>query len=151
MMEFALHWPPLVAAAMLRILLGLLWFSPLMFGRLWALHNHCTQREMRDRLTRVLPVELIASLAIAFVLQQVLNLAGAIEWVMGLVVGLLMGLGYLAAATPNQVLYARRALTPWLIDAGYGVVSSCAMGVLLACWHWDALVHAALASLAQYY
>ena len=151
MLNFDLHWPPLVAAALLRLLLGLVWYSPMLFGRLWALYNHCTQREMRDRLLLALPFELLASLAIAFVLEQVLNLAGAIEWMMGLAVGLLLGLGYLAAATPNQVLYARRSAIPWLIDSGFGVASTGAMGVLLASWRWDKLVHAALASLAKYY
>jgi hypothetical protein len=51
-----------------------------------------------------------------------------------------MWLGFQAAATPNQVLYARRPLGVWLIDTGFCLVSFSAMAVLIATWQWDALL-----------
>lgn len=140
MLEFELHWSQLLAAALLRHVLGAAWYSPALFGPAWARLNGCSQQAMRHRLVRVLPLELLASLLIAFVMEQVLNLAGAIDWVMGLVVGVLMWLGFFAAATPNQVLYARRPWGVWLIDSGFCLVSFSAMGVLIATWHWNGLL-----------
>ena len=147
MVEFELHWPQLLAAALLRQVLGLVWYSPRLFGPAWARLNHCTEAQMRARLVRVLPLELAASFVIAFVLETVLNLAGAIDWVMGLVVGLLMWLGFQAAATPNQVLYARRPVAVWLIDTGFSLLSFVAMSLLIATWRWDGLVQSALAAI----
>lgn len=140
MLEFQVHWPMLLAAALLRQAMGLAWYSPLLFGGRWGALCGVPQAEMRRRLWRVLPLEILAGFVIAFVLEQVLNLAGAIDWVMGLVVGVLLWLGFSAAATPNQVLYARRPWRLWLIDSLFCLASFTAMSVLLATWHWDGLL-----------
>jgi hypothetical protein len=99
---------------------------------------------MRKRLLRVFPLEFACSCVIAFVLAQVLNFAGAIDWVMGMVVGFLMWAGFIAATTPNQMLYARRPAAVYLIDNGFCLVSLLGMGVLMATWKWDSALHAAL-------
>ena len=145
MLDFQIRWAEVLLVGLARNLLGWLWYSPLLFGAPWARHLGCTQQQMRARALRVLPLEYLCSCLIAFVLAQVLNFAGAIDWVMGVVVGLLMWLGFVAASTPNQVLYARRPVVVYLIDVGFCLASLLIMGVLIATWQWDA----ALARLAQ--
>jgi hypothetical protein len=144
MLELQLHWTEILLVALTRNILGLAWYSPLMFGPTWARHLGCTQMAMRKRLLRVFPLEFACSCVIAFVLAQVLNFAGAIDWVMGMVVGFLMWAGFIAATTPNQMLYARRPAAVYLIDNGFCLVSLLGMGVLMATWKWDSALHAAL-------
>ena len=143
MLDFQMPWTEILLVALARNLLGLAWYSPFLFGPAWARHLGVSQAEMRQRLLRVLPLEFVCSCIITFVLAQVLNFAGAIDWVMGVVVGFLMWAGFIAAATPNQVLYARRPAAVYLIDSGFHLASLLGMGVLLATWKWDtALSHA---------
>ncbi len=143
-LEFQIPWLQLLLVAAFRNLLGVVWYSPLLFGAAWARSTGCTQAEMRRRLLPMLPVEYFCSFVIAFVLAQVLNFGGAIDWKMGAFVGLLMALGFVAAGTPNQVMYARRPRGAWLVDAGFSVVSLMAMGVVMATWRWDGLIRTAL-------
>ncbi len=145
MLEFQIRWAEVLLVGLFRNLLGLAWYSPLLFGPCWARHLGCTPATMRARALRVLPLEFLCSCIIAFVLAQVLNLAGAIDWVMGVVVGFLLWAGFVAATTPNQVLYARRPAMVYLIDAGFCLVSLLGMGVLIATWQWDDEIQHALA------
>ncbi len=143
MLDFQMPWTEILLVALARNLLGLAWYSPLLFGPIWARNLGCTQQQMRQRLLRVFPLEFLCSCVIAFVLAQVLNFSGAIDWVMGVVVGFLMWAGFVAAATPNQVLYARRPMAVYLIDIGFCLASLLGMGVLMATWKWDGALHAA--------
>ncbi len=143
MLEFQMRWTETLLVALARNLMGLAWYSPLLFGPAWARHLGCSQQEMRRRLLRIFPLEFACSCVIAFVLAQVLNFAGAIDWVMGVVVGFLMWAGFIAAATPNQVLYARRPAVVYAIDSGFALVSLLAMGVLIATWQWDSALRTA--------
>ena len=143
MLDFQMRWTEILLVGLARHLLGLVWYSPLLFGAIWARHLGCTQQAMRQRLLRVFPLEFACSCIIAFVLAQVLNFAGAIDWVMGVVVGFLMWAGFVAAGTPNQVLYARRPAMVYLVDTGFSLVSLVGMGVLLATWQWDSTFSAA--------
>jgi Protein of unknown function (DUF1761) len=148
MLDLHVRWLQLLTAAGLRHLLGALWYSPFLFGPLWARMNECSQRQMRRRLVFMLPLEFLCSFIIAFVLAQVLNLAGALDWVMGALVGFLAWLGFIAASTPNQVLYACKPLRLWMIDAGFCLASLLVMGVLIATWHWDQAFEAAFHHMA---
>ncbi len=143
MLDFQIRWTEILLVALARNLLGLAWYSPLLFGPAWARHLGCSQQAMRQRLLRVLPLEYACSCIIAFVLAQVLNFSGAIDWVMGVVVGFLMWAGFIAAATPNQVLYARRPVVVYFIDSGFHLASLLGMGVLIATWRWDSALRAA--------
>ena len=145
MLDFQMPWTQVLVVAAFRNLLGLVWYSPGLFGAAWARSLGCTQQQMRRRLLPAFPLEYFCSVVIAFVLAQVLNFAGAIDWIMGAVVGFLMWAGFVAACTPNQVIYARRPGTVYLIDTMFSLVSLVGMAVLLATWHWDGLIHNALA------
>jgi Protein of unknown function (DUF1761) len=149
MLELHLRWLQLLSAAVLRHALGAIWYSPLLFGPVWARMTECTQHEMRRRMLHMLPLEFLCSFVMAFVLSTVLNLAGAIDWVMGVVVGFLMWLGFVAAVTPNQVLYARKPLRLWLIDAGFCLASLIGMSVLIATWQWDRMIQASLVGITH--
>ena len=94
MQEISPNWIALVVAVVVKQVIGAGWFSPLAFGPQWCALTGVKESEMRARLPKVLPIEFVASLVMAFVLVHAIRYAGADGWGLGAVVGFLDWLGY---------------------------------------------------------
>lgn len=139
MLEFHLRWLELVAAAALRQGIGLVWYAPFAFGRSWARLQALEPRAVHRRARWAWPLDSLCALLIAFTLMEVLDFAGMIDALGGAVVGFLMWLGFVAAATSNRVLYGGQPVRLFLIDAGFGLTTLVGMGALIASWQWGDL------------
>ena len=134
MQEISPNWIALVVAVVVKQVIGAGWFSPLAFGPQWCALTGVKESEMRARLPKVLPIEFVASLVMAFVLVHAIRYAGADGWGLGAVVGFLNWLGFVAATSLNNVLYERRSLKLYAIDMGYWLVGLIVMGAILGGW-----------------
>ena len=123
-----------IAAAIATFVLGGLWYSPALFGKVWQREAGVTEEKMNS-----------ANMALIFGLTFVLSLIAA--WVfalflgprppmaLGLGAGFSAGLCWVAASLGINYLFERKSLKLWLINGGYHTLQFTIIGLILALWH----------------
>src|SRR4051812_19045056 len=134
MREIPIHFLPLIAAAAVRMALGALWYSPLLFLQTWHRVSGVTETEMKAGMARAVAVDLVGSLIMAFVLLHAVRYAGATTVPQGMAVGFFNWLGFVAVVTIGTVTYLRKPFQLFLVQNGYLLLSLLAMGAILALW-----------------
>ena len=132
-------WPVLVAAVATMIL-GFLWYSPLMFARPWMVlmgydpADKAELEEMQKGAGPLYGITFVASLASAFVLGKIISLTTIHSVLYGMKVGLAMWLGFVTTVQLTDKLFSRRPTKLYGINTGYQLVCYLAMGAILAVW-----------------
>ncbi|GAB4242565.1 MAG: DUF1761 domain-containing protein [Ekhidna sp.] len=133
MENVSINFMAVIVAALSMFLIGGLWYSPVLFGNVWAKENSFTKDfiEAGNKAT-IFGGSFFLSLLMAF------NLAGFVsgyeEWTWGLIGGFLAGFGWIAMSIGILYLFERRSMKLFLINAGYFVVSFLVMGLILGLW-----------------
>jgi hypothetical protein len=123
-----------VVCALANLALGALWYSPLLFGKVWMQVNELTE----ERLKRA---RLVPRMFIAFLLSLVMsyNLAfflgdGKTTAAWGATAGLLTGLGWAAMIFTVIALFELRPVKYVLINGGFIVAYFTLIGFILGVW-----------------
>jgi hypothetical protein len=122
-------WLGVIVAAVASFAIGSVWYSPLMFTKVWQREAHVSEN-VQNR-----------SMAMIFAVAFVLQLLGALVFAMflgprpglvdGTVCGLATGLFLVAGALGVNYLFEGRSFKLWLINGGYNVVTFTAFGAIL--------------------
>jgi len=134
MREIPLHLAPILVAAVVKMAIGALWYSPFLFLPAWHRTSGVTEAEMKSGMARAIAIDLVGSLIMAFVLVHAVKYAGATTAAQGLAVGFFNWLGFIAVVTIGTVTYLRKPFQLFLIQNGYLLLSLLAMGAILAAW-----------------
>lgn len=129
-----IHAWPIVGAAIAKIVLGALWYSPALFIQPWQRMSGITAAQMQERMGRALAVDVVGSFLMAFMLAHVVGYAEATTVLQGLAVGLCIWLGFVAVATIHTVTYERKPFALFALHNGYHLISLVVMSVILAVW-----------------
>jgi hypothetical protein len=132
--EIPINWLAVAAAALVKFLLGWLWYSPFAFGRQWQAATGCSPEDMRKALPRAIPADLVLSFIMAFVLLHAVYYAGAKTWALGAIVGVLNWLGFIVAVSLPQHLYEKRPMRLFILNNAYLLIALAIMGAILAVW-----------------
>jgi hypothetical protein len=127
------HWAVLVSAVF-SLVLGALWYSPIMFVEGWKKESGVTDEQVKAS-------NPLKTFALAFLLAYIMsyNLAfflgdEATDWKWGLTAGFLAGFGWAAAMFTVIALFEFRSLKYILINAGYMIVYFTVIGFILGAW-----------------
>lgn len=132
-----LNYSAIIVAALASMVIGALWYSPLLFGKAWMKLSGLTKAKLRKMKKKAGPsyvVGLLASLVMAYVLANFLNfmrvstLEGAAQ------VGLWLWLGFVATTMLGMVLWEGRPVKLYVLNAAYQLVSIVVMAVILGAW-----------------
>lgn len=133
-MEVQIHYPAVLVAALINFAIGGLWYSPLMFAKVWAREAGMTEAQMNQGgMGRIFGLAFVANLVAAANLAAFLGPKATLGF--GTFAGFAAGLGWVAMALGVTYLFERRSLKLWLVNSGYQVVAFTAMGALLGAWH----------------
>ena len=125
-------WAVLVATVA-SFVLGGLWYSHAVFGRLWNQEAGRGKEAHQPHPAKVFGISfifsLIAAAAFAFWLGPVPTLESA------LMNGLLAGTCFVAASFGMTYQFANLSMLMWLIDGGYHVARFLLFGLVLGLWH----------------
>ena len=132
--ELQIHWGAVLAAALANFVIGGLWYSPAVFGRVWMRANGFTDADLEKGSPAV-----IFGVSFVFCLLMAANLAaflGSPETTVGFAVGagIAAGLGWAALGLGVVALFERRPWSYMLVNGGYLTVSFAAMGLILGLW-----------------
>ena len=130
---YGLNWLAILAATITGFLLGGIWYGPL-FGKAWL--RSIGKRE-EDLGSPAIPMTLsfFTAFATALLMALLINALPAIKTVVdGALLGLYIGVGFIAAAMASDYAFCRWPTQLFFIQAGYRVVYSMIMGAILAGW-----------------
>lgn len=117
------------AAALSAFLIGGLWYSPLLLGRVWQRHVGLTDEALGRRLPLTFGLAALASVVMAFNLAAFIGPEPGVLW--ATIAGALAGVGWVVPALGMTFAFERRPFALWAIDAGYHAVSFSLMGALI--------------------
>lgn len=135
--SIAIAWLPIIVAAILRLVVGTIWFSPIAFLKPWQALTGVTPETMQKGLARAIIIDLIMSLVLSFVLYHAVMYAtgSSPTLVGGAIVGFLNWLGFIVATHLVLWPYENRPLKLIAIGTGSNLVSLVLMGALFGLWH----------------
>ena len=134
MKEIPINFWAVLVAAVVKMVVGAIWYSPPLFARPWRAILNLSEADMKASLGKAMAVDFIGSLLMAFVLVHAVVYAGAATVASGAAVGFFNWLGFIATVTIAQVTYERRPFRLFLINNGALLISLLIMGAILAVW-----------------
>jgi hypothetical protein len=128
-----LNYLAVLAAAASAFVVGGVWYSPILFGRIWLKQIGRTDEELKRRnMGLVFGGSFLLSLIIAFNLAAFL--AGPPDLAWGMTAGALAGIGWVATAMGITYLFEAVSIKLFLVNAGYHAVTFVIMGGILGVW-----------------
>ena len=127
-------------AAIASMVLGFLWYSPMLFARPWMRlmgidpDDKAKLAEMQKGAGKLYGISFVASLVSAFVLAKIIAISTVITIPYGMKVGFAVWLGFVATVQLTGALFAKQPTKLFLINTGYQLVCYLAMGAILAKW-----------------
>jgi Protein of unknown function (DUF1761) len=129
---------PVLFAAIATMVLGFVWYSPLLFARPWMVlmgydpEDKAKLEEMRKGAGKSYGISVVASLVSAFVLGKIIAVTTVNSALYGMKVGFAVWLGFVTTVQLTDMLFSRRPAKLYLINTGYQLVCYLAMGTILA-------------------
>ena len=134
-MQFGpVNWLAIAVSVIANFVIGGLWYSPVLFVRPWLRMSGVDKPIFDAGLPKALLGDLFSAIVIAIVLNQVMRWSGAIGLASGLLVSVVVWVGFVASVLLTQVTYEHRPFAFFAISAGYRFVTLIAMGIVLSIW-----------------
>jgi hypothetical protein len=134
MQQIPINWLAVIVAAIIRMAVGFVWYSPPVLLKPWQALTGVTPETMRAGMGKALTIDVIASLIMAFILLHAVTYAGATNVFTGAAVGALNWLGFMATLFVTLWAYENRPLKLVAINLGNNLIALVLMGALLAVW-----------------
>jgi hypothetical protein len=135
-----LNFLAVLVAAISTMLVGFLWYSPLLFAKPWMremgydLNDQAKTEEMKKSAGPAYAGSLMASLVSAFVLALFLHWMRAEGAQVGAMTGFHVWLGFVATVQFTAVLFTKQSMKLFAINTGYQLVCYLVMGAILGAW-----------------
>lgn len=134
MQQIPINWLAVIVAAIIRMAVGFVWYSPPVLLKPWQALTGVTPETMRAGMGKALAIDVLASLVMAFILLHAVTYAGATDIFTGAAVGALNWLGFIATLMISLWGYENRSLKLIAINLGNNLIALVLMGALLAVW-----------------
>ena len=128
-----------LAAAVLAMAIGAMWYSPSLFGKLWMELmglNESKLHEMKQKgMAKTYLISFVSQLVTAYALSLLLNTFSFFPtWADGLIFGFTLWLGLIATTSLSMVLWEGKSFKLYFLKTVHLLVAFLAMGTLLAVW-----------------
>lgn len=121
----------ILLAAVSSFMLGGLWYSPVLFGKVWNAENGGVPQTGHP--AKVFGVSFAFSLIAAVVFAYWLGAAPSLQTAVK--AGAMAGLGLVATSFGINYQFSQRSFKLLLIDGGYHAVQFLLFGLILGLWH----------------
>jgi hypothetical protein len=135
-----LNWLAILVAAVSTMILGFLWYSPLLFAKSWMREmgydpsDKAKTQEMQKSAGPAYAGSFVASVISAFTLALIFHAMRLDSLHHGLIASFHIWLGFVATVQFTGALFAKQSMRLFAINTGYQLVCYLAMGVILALW-----------------
>lgn len=138
MAQIPINYVAVAVAAVASIVIGALWYSPFLFGKLWMKLSGLSAKQLAQQkkkgMTQSYVLQFVASAVMAFVLahfivyggvKTLMNAAQAAFWVW---------LGFIATTSLAAVLWCGKPWKLYLLDNAEMLISLIVMAGIIALW-----------------
>ena len=122
-----------LVAAFVPIVLGALWYSPLLFADRWMRAVGRTREVLGDAALGYL-LSAVGALVTSYALARIVRWAEVDDIWNGALVGGLVWVGFVATVLAVTTYFGGKPRALWLIDAGYQLVALVLMGAIHGAW-----------------
>jgi hypothetical protein len=123
----------ILAAAVSAFVVGGLWYSPALLGRLWKRANGFSGSEPGPATPEIFAISFLLCLVMAANLAMFLNdPKTTVAW--GATAGFLAGFGWIAMGIGVVSMFERRPWSYVFVNGGYLTVALVLMGAILGAW-----------------
>ncbi|MEM4255256.1 MAG: DUF1761 domain-containing protein [Candidatus Norongarragalinales archaeon] len=128
-----------VLAAIASFVIGMVWYSPMLFGKMWMKEMKTSEKEMKKgkkNMTQSFAFAFVGALVMAYVLAHFIAYAtGGYPTLMdGITTAFWAWLGFVATVSAGMVLWGGKSWNLYALTAGNDLVSMLAMGAIIALW-----------------
>ena len=137
-MEVQVNYLAVLVAAVVSMILGFLWYSPIVLGKPWMKEKGLTSENLKKaqkEMGKMYGVSFVLSLVTAYVLSHVMTLSvNFFHYPLlqtGLTTAFWMWLGFVMPVQAGSTMFGSKNWKLFGIDTGYQLVSVLTMGVVL--------------------
>lgn len=136
MLEFeGINYLAIVVAWLVAVGVGSYWYSPAGFGKQWSkLSGVDIMKLPKDEASRSIMFVALSAVVQVVTLALVLNSLEVKDALNGLIVGLVLWLGFTAATTVGTTLYQRKGWKFLWLNSSYFLVVMTINSIILAIW-----------------
>jgi len=134
MQPVPIHAVPFLVAVVIKIVIGWVWYSPMVFLKQWQQLSGVTDEQMRGGMGKAIATWIVGALVMTFVLAHAVYYAGANTAVLGAAVGFVNWLGFIFVVQLDGWAADKRPFKLVAINSGSQLVSLLIMGAILAAW-----------------
>ena len=132
-MDVQLNYWAILVSALSTFLIGGLWYSHAVFGKVWMRENGFTEEDMKKgNMVKIFGLAFLLGLIAAINLAMFMGHES--DPAMGALWGFLAGFGWVATFVGTHYLFERKSFKLFLINAGYSIVALTAMGIIITAW-----------------
>ena len=127
-----------LVAAIVSMIIGALWFSPVLFGKMWMQLSGMTDKKLQEAKKKGIGksyiIMFVATLVMGYVLAHAVQYTQAKTIMEGMQAGFWMWLGCIATVMVGMVLWDKKPVKLYLLLVAHYLVSLLVMGAILAVW-----------------
>ena len=127
-----LNWIAIIVVTIIAFVIGYVWYGPV-FGKAWLDALGKTEEDIQPSPTPFI-ISFVTTLITCIAMAMILGGLGIEGWMGGACVGLLVGIGFIAASSASDTAFCGWSWKLFAIQAGYRVFYSVVMGIILAVW-----------------
>lgn len=134
MLPFGVSPLGVLMAAVVTFLIGMIWYSPILFARPWmALNGYTPEKlvELKKGAPKAYGISFLAYLVLGVGIAAVVRFDSPLG---GMWTGMQVWTFLVMPVSLTGLVFSDRRLGAWLIDAGYQLVYFAAMGAILSRW-----------------
>jgi len=129
----AVSYVPVIGAAVASMVIGMLWYSPLLFGKQWMKLSGISEKKAKEaNMAQSMALSFAAQLVMAYVLSVFVGMMGASTLLAGAYVGVWAWAGFVATVTLGSVLWEQKPVQLWVLNAAHWLTVLVVMGAILA-------------------
>lgn len=133
--ELHINYYAVIVAAILNMVVGAVWYGPMLFAKQWMAVNNINPEEMKNVNPAPMYAQSIVVTIVSYVvLAMAISFTGAVSLTSGMSIAFWLWLGFIAPVQYTANLFSSKKVLAFFLDTGYQLVTMLIAGGLIAVW-----------------
>ena len=133
--EMHVNYIAIVVAAIINIVVGAIWYGPMLFAKQWMAWNNISPDDIKNANPGPLYAQsFVATLVTYFVLALLIRNMNATTAAEGMKTAFMVWLGFITTVQFTANIFSPKKIESYFLDTGYQLVTMLLAGVVLSLW-----------------
>ena len=138
MLDVDINYVAVLVTAIISMILGAIWYSPMLFGKMWAKEMGWSEKDMekkqKEGAMKGYIVMFIGALVMQYVLAHFVQYTNADTFVLGATTGFWVWLGFIVTIMVPNIFWEGKSMRAVSINVLYQLINLLIAGGVLAIW-----------------